>query len=491
MAKSKLLAMGAAGVLAASALLGGTAQAKYDPLSLKPSYNGTNLFKAIIGGNIYLEFRPRYEYVNDSAPTGPGGTGLKEANALTLRSVLGYQTGRWYGFGIYGKFLNVSHLAGQAFNEPVTNPNPEYATVADPATTQIQEAYVSYRVPANLYPNGPAYLDELAPAELKFGRQVITLQNHRWIGNVVWRQVWLTYDGFSANYELPGGGHLFYAHLYNANRPPSANARADKGFPPNTGDVGFQTDLINLEFDLERWIGAPTNLVGYAYLIDFDNNDNVLVVGTVPQIANSSEASNKTFGVRLKGEIPFTSNEDGLGLLYLGEFANQSNYAGGSSVIEANYYKGVLGLGGYGVKLTANYEILGTNGGEYSVQTPFDTAFAMNGWADRIPSTGGPPIGLVDAWVQADATSPDSWGPVFSGLFMTARYHDFRSDRGDIKYGQEFDFRVTKAIAENITLLAQYAIYWGDDEAATSPALTGLNLDQDIQKAWLMGTFKF
>ncbi|MDN5849361.1 MAG: alginate export family protein, partial [Nitrococcus sp.] len=192
MAKSKLLAMSVAGVLAAAVSLPGAAQAAYDPLELTPDYNGTNLYKAIIGGDFYLEFRPRYEFVDDDAQP-------KDANALTLRSVLGYQTGRWYGLGVYGKFLNVSHLS-KDFNEPVTNPKPNHATVGDPQTTQIQEAYVSYQVPANLYPNGPAYLKDLAPGELKFGRQVITLQQHRWIGNVVWRQVWLVYDGFTAGY---------------------------------------------------------------------------------------------------------------------------------------------------------------------------------------------------------------------------------------------------------------------------------------------------
>ncbi|MDN5849354.1 MAG: hypothetical protein L0H63_06885, partial [Nitrococcus sp.] len=298
--------------------------------------------------------------------------------------------------------------------------------------------------------------------------------------------------------RLRFGGHMFYAHLYNSYTPAWAHARVNKGFSSDAGDVGMQTDLINLEFELDHWTGAPTTLVGYSYLFDFNNSDpSTATSGPGGALAgeNSSRASNKVFGVRLDGEIPFTGtgSKDGVALLYTGEFANQSNYSNGNSAIDANYYLGMLGLGVHGVKLSANYEILGSNDRQYAIQTPFATAFAMNGWADRIPGNRAPAIGLVDAWVQADAASPANWGPALSGMKMSARYHDFQSDAGNVKYGREFDFRVTKAISPNITLLAQYAIYWGDSEAtqANVGTATNFNLNQDTQKAWLMGTFKF
>lgn len=477
MAKFKRLTTGALGALGAAALLWGSAQAQLGPPRERAQYSGTNLLDAVTGGDVYLELRPRYEFVDDDAPQGGNpNKSLENANAFTLRSVLGYETGRYYGFGGFWKILNVSHIVND-FNDGVGNADSRRATVADPETTQTQEAFLSYQAPKGVYGTGLDYLTNL---ELRFGRQAITLQNHRWIGNIVWRQTWLVYDGFSAAYHLPYDGHLYYSYIYNANTAATNNSR--------NGDLGLDGHIINAEFALDRWVGAPTKLVAYGYLLDYDNNQGaVQVTGDLVGQA-SSRASNKTFGVRLVGEYPLARERgpQALKLLYTGEYANQSSYANGSSVIDADYWYGKLGLGWHGINLTGNYEILGSNNGNYALHTQFATAFAMNGWADRIPNNT-PATGLVDAWVQVDAAAPASWGPALNGVKFTARYHRFDSDVRNIHYGNEFDVRVTKQLTKQLSLLVQYAGYWGQSEAAG----TGPNLDKDLQKSWVMATYKF
>ncbi|MCO6439744.1 MAG: alginate export family protein [Nitrococcus mobilis] len=482
MAKFKVLTMGALGALGAAALLSGSAQAEVGPPRERAQYSGTNLLDAVTGGDVYLELRPRYEFVSDDSPKRAGSGSLEDANAFTLRSVLGYETGRYYGFGGFWKILNVSHISND-FNDGVGNADSRRATVVDPETTQTQEAFLSYKAPEGVYGTGLDYLTNL---ELRFGRQAITLQNHRWVGNIVWRQTWLVYDGFSANYTLPYGGHLFYSYIYNANTAATTNS-------PN-GDLGLDGHIINAEFALDRWTGAPTTLTGYGYLFDYDNNQGAVeVTGDLFDQA-SSRASNKTFGVRLAGEYPFAPGRgpQALKLVYTGEYANQSDYANGSGVVDANYIYGRLGFEWSGVQLTGNYEILGSNNGKYALHTQFATAFAMNGWADRIPNNT-PATGLVDAWIEAKAAAPASWGPALSGTTLYARFHDFSSDAQSIHYGREFDLRLTKQLTEQLGLLVQYAAYWGDSEATAAAVGPGpnFNLDQDIQKAWVMATYKF
>jgi hypothetical protein len=54
--------------------------------------------------------------------------------------------------------------------------------VADPEGTEVNQVWVGY---------------EKYDTNVKFGRQTFTLDNHRFIGNVIWRQNEQTYDAVS------------------------------------------------------------------------------------------------------------------------------------------------------------------------------------------------------------------------------------------------------------------------------------------------------
>ncbi|HET8700511.1 MAG TPA: hypothetical protein VFL97_02455 [Nitrococcus sp.] len=484
MAKLKLLTAGAMGALGAAALLTGNAQAQDV---------GQELVNAVTGGKVHLELRPRYAHINDEAPSAVNpGHSVRNANAFTMRSVLGYETGRFYGFGVYAEAINVSEFGGEAFNDGLTTNRhrKQFAVEADPGTTEINQIYVSYAVPQGTNIGGV----DLGGLSLKYGRQHIALQNHRWIGDVGWRQKPQEYDGGSLTYVGPYGSQLFYSYVYNVDRP-TANISPDTGRNPKA-NIGLKAHIINLDLALDHWTHIPAHLIGYGYLFDFDNNQPVPMSGVLAG-QNSSKLSNKTLGVRLDGKLPFTANPDGLSLLYTGEYAHQSSYAGGSGQIHGDYIFGQGGLEWYGIHLAGAYELLGGNG-RYAVQTPFQTTHAMNGWADRFAAVI-PADGLKDIWVEAGLATPafleQTLGGALSGIQVLARYHNFSSDHDSYHYGNEFDIQAAKHITEQLSVLLQYADYFGDSGANTTShpsLLTGPgNLNKDVQKYWVMADYKF
>src|SRR5918996_1510914 len=64
------------------------------------------LWDAMRGGKVDFSARYRYEHVDDDA-LAPNGRTLKDANASTIRTTLGYRTGTFYDFGFYGEVENV------------------------------------------------------------------------------------------------------------------------------------------------------------------------------------------------------------------------------------------------------------------------------------------------------------------------------------------------------------------------------------------------
>jgi len=136
------------------------------------------LWEALTGGKPDMSIRLRYENVDDDLVP-------REANANTARITLGYKTGTFHGFGFYGEVENVTEIFSGDYNHPA-RPVPGVATVADPAGTEINQAYVFF--------NG------IADTSIKAGRQVITYRKapfHRFIGTIQWRQNWQTFDALS------------------------------------------------------------------------------------------------------------------------------------------------------------------------------------------------------------------------------------------------------------------------------------------------------
>ena len=143
--------------------------------TLTPVY-AQSLNEAITGGKFSGQFRMRYEGVDQD-------NALIDADALTLRSTLKYDSGIYNGFSAVLEMEDVRSMFGK--DEYTVGPsgfNPGiYSVVADPDTTELNQGFLQYA-------NGSF--------TAKLGRQVINLDNQRFVGAVGWRQDWQTFDAF-------------------------------------------------------------------------------------------------------------------------------------------------------------------------------------------------------------------------------------------------------------------------------------------------------
>jgi len=385
---------------------------------------------AVTGGKVSLNLRYRYEWVDQQGFAD-------KAEASTLRTHLGYATGDYNGFNAFVQFEDVRAVGSERYNSTV-NGRTQYPGVTDPEDTEVNQAYVGFKgVPGTT---------------LKYGRQVIAYDNHRFIGNVGWRQNEQTYDAFSlVNASLPDTT-ISFAHADNVNRIFSEKH-------PTLSDVKLNGELLNVAY---KGLQAGT-LTGYGYFIDYE-----------PGQPFSVTSSHKNLGLRFDGGHPL----GGTKLLYTAEYAKQDDYRDGASTVDADYAHGMLGLDLGGVQVKLSRESLSGNG-TYALQTPFATLHAFNGWADKFLTT--PTDGLVDTFLSVGG----KLGPV--GLL--AVYHDYASDHLDYDYGTELNLLATWKASKSLTLLAKYADYQGDTNATNVARNSALS--QDVSKFWLQAELAF
>ena len=139
--------------LAVAAVIAGPAQAADDVSNL------------INHGKATLEARYRYENVDQD-------NALNNANAQTLRTRIGLQSGKVYGFSGLVEADNVSRIGDASYNS-TRNGQTDFSVVADPDGSEINQALLRYD-----HNKGNAVV----------GRQRINLDNQRFIGSVAWRQ---------------------------------------------------------------------------------------------------------------------------------------------------------------------------------------------------------------------------------------------------------------------------------------------------------------
>lgn len=398
-----------------------------------PASAADSLADALTGGKVSASLRYRYEWVDQEGVA-------EKAGASTLRTVLGYTTGDYHGLGAFVQFEDVHVVGNERYNSTV-NGLTQYPVVADPEDTEVNQAYLSYKgIPGTL---------------LKYGRQVIIYDNHRFIGNVGWRQNEQTYDAFSlVNSSLPGTV-ISFAHVDNANRIFSEKH-------PTLSDVEMNGELLNVAY---KGLKAGA-LVGYGYFLDYEPGQPFPIT-----------ASNKTLGLRFDGGFPLGGSR----LLYTAEYAKQSDYKDGATTVDADYGYAMLGVDLGGVQIKLNYELL-SGDGVYGFATPFATLHAFNGWADKFLTT--PKDGIKDAFISV--------GGAWLGVNLLAVYHDYSSDHLGYRYGSEWNALASKKIDKNLMLTAKYAAYNGATNSLNqtrNPAPAALS--RDIDKIWLQADWQF
>lgn len=389
-----------------------------------PAFAGDSFADALMGGKPSLDARYRYESVSQE-------NALKAANASTLRLRFGYETGEFKGFGVMLEGEHSSVVGTDNYNS-TTNRQTAYSIIADPEFTEVNQAYLSY--------------SGIPDTRLKYGRQRIVLDNQRFIGNVGWRQNEQTFDGFTAvNTSLPATT-ITAGYIYNANRVFSDQSKLPTATFANVGNAKMKSPILNVSYKGWR-IGE---IVGYGYLLDY---------------ADFATSSIQTWGLRFKGD---TAIADGMKFLYTAEYAAQSDYKKNPADYSVDYafLEAGLAKGVHSVKL--GYELLEGNGTK-SFQTPLATLHAFNGWADMFLAT--PVNGLKDAYLGA--------GSMLYGVKLDAVYHDYRADRGNARYGTEWNLQATKPIAKKYLVGIKYASY------------NAKTFSVDTDKVWLWGEAKF
>ena len=405
-----------------------------------PVYSATTLRDAAISeGDVYAKFRYRYEHVDDDLVPD-------EANASTLRSALGYQSGELYGFSTLLEAELVNRIFSGDFREYPGQPGSTSAVVADPDSTELNQGYLQYMGGDN---------------RIRVGRQIITYRDapfHRFMGTVLWRQNWQTHDAVSLqNTSLPHT-RLSYAYIWNVNRIFGDDA------PPVLSDFDSDSHIINIQYD--RF--SVAQLEGYGYFLDFDN---------------APAASSATIGARLHGSYPWTTT---VTPLYALEYAYQRDHGANPGDYNVSYQliEGGLKLKPAGpvasLIFKASFERLdGT--GNAAFQTPLGTNHAFQGTADRFLTT--PRDGIRDTYGTLIAT--------VYGFKFIAGYHALASDRFDYDYGDELDLQLTRSINKHFTVGAKYADYDADTNA-TNLARNGIStVTNDVQKFWLFITASF
>ncbi|MGI8738217.1 MAG: hypothetical protein ACR2KU_00775 [Gammaproteobacteria bacterium] len=86
-----------------------------------------DLWGALSGGKVDFYLRYRFEHVEDDQLPA-----VRDANANTLRTALGYTTGLFYGFAGRLQFEDVRAIGNDLYNDGGTNGIMDRATVVDP-----------------------------------------------------------------------------------------------------------------------------------------------------------------------------------------------------------------------------------------------------------------------------------------------------------------------------------------------------------------------
>lgn len=358
-----------------------------------------SLTGAIVSGKANVDMNLRYETVEQD-------NALQDATALTLRTRLGYTTAVYNNFSAMIEMEDVRIVGGQdEFTVGPAGFNPGvYSVIADPETTELEQAFVKYA-------------DQGLVAKL--GRQVITYDGHRFVGHVGWRQDRQTFDALKLDYSASDKLNFSYSYLWKRNR-----------IFAEAADVDSKDSLINVTYN-----SGLGKLTGYGYLLEVDNDtDNGL----------------DTYGISFNGVAGENKN-----FKYVIEYASQTNETGATEY-ETDYLflEGAMDLGGVTAKL--GYEVLGSDDGMMGFATPLATLHKFNGFADIFLTT--PVEGLVDTYVSATTK--------VAGGKLVLVYHDYSADEDTPSVddmGSEVDFTYAKKFSKNYSAGIKYASYSAGD----------------------------
>lgn len=381
------------------------------------SATSSSITEAIKNGKSAINLNLRYETVDQD-------NAKKDADALTLRTRLTYTTGVFDGFSSLIEFEDSRVVLGMDDYNNAIGKNTDYSVIADPETTELDQFLLQYKQ------------ESLA---IKVGRQLVTRDNHRFVGHVGWRQDRQTFDGVTFAYQPMKDLTFDYGYLSKRNRI-FAEAK----------DIDSNDHLLNAAYKTE--LGK---ISAYGYLLEVDND---------------TENGLDTFGVRFNGGTSIGEQK----ISYQLEYAQQ-DADGMTTSYSADYLLAEISSSFSGVGVKIGYELLGSDGGNYGFSTPLATLHKFNGWSDQFLNT--PKEGLADLYASVGGTvAGGKWAVI---------YHKFDADESSEMVddlGSEINAVYSKSFTKNYTAGIKLAAYSAGDVTAGKV---------DTNKLWLWLNAKF
>lgn len=377
--------------------------------------------RASDGVNTDLEWdlRVRHEQVDDAGFA-------RDAHATTARLRAGLRlrfSSQW------SALVEGEGIAGAGHYNSGANGQIQYPTVMDPTGAELNQAWLGWQG---------------TQAGVSLGRQRIALDNQRWVGNVGWRQNEQTFDAASAQWTPAKALTLRYAWLDRVHR-----AAGDQARNVLARERNLDTHLLNAS-----WKQAAQQLTGYAYL--HEDQD-------------VQSASTATYGLRWVG----SSVQQGRGPGWTVEYARQTDHARNPAHFSLNYWLLEPSWTLPKATLRAGWEHLGSNG-SVAVQSPLATLHAFNGWDDQFGVT--PAAGLEDRYLGASGKFGQ--GRLDGKLQWALTWHDYRADRGSLRYGREWNASLGFPLPGGLNGLVKLADYRGN------------GFSRDNTKFWLQVEWK-
>ncbi len=406
---TKTKAAMATAFLTAFAMAGGAQMALADPVA--------NALDASLGalngagvGKFNLDARLRYESFDlDSSPD-------VDRDGSSIRVRYGYTTPTFNGFS--------AMVEGETLNAVFNDGNDIHPLDDLGDGTDLNQLWIQYANDAF--------------GNVKVGRQLYTLDDHRFIGHVGWRQNIQTFDAVTAGFTAIDGLDVrgFYIDAQNS----------------VTGDyLKHDSYGLNGSFSFDDWL----KLTGFGYQIEGDEDGG----------ANAA-ISNDTYGVRATGAIGAGAAK----ISYALSYANQEDNSGSPSGadFDADYYAADLSAGIAGATFGAGLEIL-----EPDFRTPLATLHKFHGFADALLPITGFQQGLEDYYIYGGYN-------LGNGLSFKVIYHwyDPEDDAAGFDGGDELDLVAKYQFSKHANILAKYGNY--DSDGGVGPSGTQGAFDKEM-----------
>jgi hypothetical protein len=356
---------------------------------------------------LLFDTRMRYEGVDQDPMT-------EEAEAVTLRSRIGFETGKIASTSLLAEADLIWPLATD-YNS-TTNGKTQYPIVADPESYEINRLQL-----ANT---------SLSATTITVGRQRIVLDDQRFVGNVGWRQNEQTYDSL----------RVVNKSIKNVTVDLSYVTQVNRVFGKESLQGRYEGDSILANLSYQFPIGK---LTGFGYLLEFDP------IAAVPAAVRDSS---ETYGMRFAGEKPVGKVK----LAYAASYATQSERADNPLTFDLDYYLGEVTATLDRYSIGAGVEVLEGDGTK-GFTTPLATLHKFQGWTDKFLTT--PPNGIEDQYVNAGLMFKNL--AMIEALSLVASYHTYEAESVSVDYGDELNLQLQAKVGKFSTVL-KYGDYQAD-----------------------------